>query len=427
MAKRSDHGLWGASLAQSVTAGPLDRDLRVDLAIIGAGFTGCAAALEAAQSGASVAVLEARQIGYGGSGRNVGLVNAGLWLPPDQIIEKLGEAAGRRLIDALGNSPDQVFDLIKTHDIACEVTRSGTLHLAHSPAGLRDLEKRYNQGNSMGARLVLLDEAQTAQRTGSRRFHGALWNPRAGTVQPLAYCHGLAIAAQKAGALIFSDSPVTQVVHGPDGWAVDTAHHRIRARCLLQATNAYPRQAAGGPARFVRVRYCQFATRPLPQALQETILPAKEGCWDTALVMSSIRLDAAGRLIVGGMGDGAGAGARIHRGWARRKLREIYPQAGDIPFEHEWTGDIAMTTDHVPKIQQIGPDGLSIFGYSGRGIATGTVFGRAAAQALLSGDMARLPLPVLSDYSVTLPRAKAAYYETGAVLAHAMAGRARAT
>ncbi|MDG1402117.1 MAG: FAD-binding oxidoreductase, partial [Candidatus Binatia bacterium] len=135
----------------------LDQSLEAELLVVGAGFTGCSAALEAAQSGASVVLLEANTIGYGGSGRNVGLVNAGLWVPPDEITRKLGPERGHRLIDALSAAPDLVFQLIDQNDIDCEATRNGTLHLAHAPSGLKDLQNRFQKGLRIGAPLGLLN------------------------------------------------------------------------------------------------------------------------------------------------------------------------------------------------------------------------------------------------------------------------------
>ncbi len=420
----SAQGLWGATLRDPIQAPPLESDLQVDLAIIGGGFTGCSAALEAARQGARVALVEAQTIGHGGSGRNVGLVNAGLWLPPETILAQMGDAPGRRLIDALGSAPDLVFDLIAREAITCEATRAGTLHLAHAPGGLADLENRHRQGNAFGAALHLLDADEARRRTGSDAFHGALWNPQAGTVQPLAYCHGLARAAQRAGAQIFARTPVTGIAQDNGLWRLDTARGQIRAGKLLQATNAYPSQAARPrQAQYITVQYCQFATVPMPDALRAQILPGGEGCWDTATVMSSVRVDQAGRLIVGGMGHGQGAGGPVHAAWARRKLRSLYPALADLPFEHAWSGRIAMTGDHLPRVQALGPGGLSILGYSGRGIAPGTVFGTAAAQALLSDDMQALPLAVTPPQRESLAGVKSAVLELGATLTHAIGAR----
>src|SRR3989338_7792329 len=129
----SEPNLWRASSAEHFAAPALDHDLTVDLAVIGGGFTGLAAALEAARQGASVCVLEAETVGHGGSGRNVGLANAGLWLPPETVVVQMGATAGHRLITALAAAPARVFDLIAREGIACEPTRTGTLHPAHPP------------------------------------------------------------------------------------------------------------------------------------------------------------------------------------------------------------------------------------------------------------------------------------------------------
>jgi len=417
----SDTNLWRHSNAERVETSPLGTGGSADLVIIGAGFTGCSAALEAARRGASVVVLEAETIAHGGSGRNVGLVNAGLWLPPDQVIAQMGEAPGRRLIEALGAGPATVWDRIRTHGIDCEATPAGTLHLAHSPAGLRDLEERFRQGNRFGAPLQLLDAAETRARTGSEAFCGALLDPRAGTVQPRAYCTGLARAAIGLGARIHEKSPVTRIAHGAGGWTVTANGHSITAPALLLATNAYQQQIAGAcDPHYVTVSYCQFATAPMPERLRAKILPAGEGCWDTAMVMSSIRTDRAGRMIIGGMGNSEGPGAAIHAGWARRKLRALYPELGDLPFEHEWRGRIAMTRDHIPKVVEFGPRAYALFGYSGRGICPGTVMGTAAAEALLENRPAALPLAPRESYAESFRAPLGAWYEFGATLTHAL-------
>ncbi|TYC48340.1 FAD-binding oxidoreductase [Rhodobacterales bacterium] len=416
--------LWRESSAERMEAAPLTRSLDVDLLIVGGGFTGTSAALEGARRGASVCLLEAETFGHGGSGRNVGLVNAGLWLPPDAVIEQMGEAAGTRLNDALGKGPGDVFSLIEREDIACEATRNGTLHLAHSPDGLKNLEDRYRQGNRHGAPLRLLDADETARRTGTNVFHGSLHDPRAGTVQPLAYCRGLARVAIARGATLCEHSPVTSLQRQKDMWVAEANGHTVRARKVLIATNAYHLgiEAPFKPA-FIRFNYCQFATTPLSPELQARILPGGEGCWDTAMVMSSVRVDAAGRLIIGGMGSLEDPGKGFHESWARRKLQALYPELADIDFDHGWSGRIAMTSDHIPKVVAFGPGAYACFGYSGRGIAPGTVFGTAAAAALLDETEALLPVTPIESHSETFTEAKAAYYELGAKLAHAVSAR----
>ncbi|MEO1001304.1 MAG: FAD-binding oxidoreductase, partial [Pseudomonadota bacterium] len=382
--------------------------------------TGMAAALTLAEAGRSVRLLEAAEIGAGGSGRNAGLVNAGLWLPPGDVEGALGAGAGARLNAALAAGPGQVFDLIDRHAIACEARRAGTLHLAHGRGGLADLRLRAEQLTARGAPVTLLDGEETARRTGSATFPGALHDARTGTIQPLAYLRGLARAAVAAGAVLHEHSPVTARRVTAGKWVIETPGGRVRADRLLWATNAYGDGAA--PALpYTMVPYFQIATAPLRGNAGATILPGGEGAWDNATVMSSFRRDAAGRLILGGIGRAEGPAGGIHRGWARRTIRRLFPQLGPVEVEHAWWGRIAMTADHIPKIARLGADGLAIWGYSGRGIAPGTVFGTAAARALM-GENDALPVEAIPLPEPRRRGAEGAAIELGAALAHLTRG-----
>ena len=420
--------LWAYTAAERAKFAPVDQNIDCDVLVIGGGFTGCSAAYEAARLGADVVLLEAEDIGFGGSGRNVGLVNAGLWLPPDEIINRLGHSTGTRLIDVLAGAPDLVFSLINQHSINCEPKRQGTLHLAHSNDGMTDLEGRFRQGNSFGAPLQLLNAEDTERRVGSDHFQGALFDPRAGTIQPLAYCQGLARAAQEQGAALFSQSRVRDLQPDGQGWRAEVNGHTITAQAVIHATNAYHDIIKGGPKpAFSTVHYSQFATQPLTAAQRELVLPDGEGCWDTALVMTSFRMDAAGRLILGAMGNVDGFGGTVHRRWADQKLAELFPQLGPLDYTHIWQGRIAMTADYLPKVVSFGPNAYAIYGYSGRGIGPGTVFGQCAAQAVLGAGETAFPIPVLPEYSETLTRTKTLYFELGATLTHALPAVARLT
>ncbi|WP_298852304.1 FAD-binding oxidoreductase [uncultured Ruegeria sp.] len=418
-----EHALWRTTCAEAVTAPPLTADATVDLAVIGGGYTGCSAALAAARAGASVCLLEAQEIGYGGSGRNVGLVNAGLWLPPVDIRAHIGTEVGDRLIDLLAKAPSDVFSLIEEHGIACEPVRNGTLHCAHSASGLKDLQKRHEQLRVVGAPVELVSADQAFERTGSAAFHGALFDPRAGTIQPLAYAVGLARAASQVGAQIHAQSPVQAMQHQGSQWVLTTPGGKVRAKSVIQATNAYHLALPDTAPAYVPVYYFQYATTPLSHNLRASILPQEEGCWDTGLVMTSFRLDQAGRMIIGGMGDLGNAGQGAHSGWVRRKLAELYPQLADQPFEQGWHGRIAMTSDHIPKITQIGPNALAAHGYSGRGIGPGTVFGRMMAESLLADDLSLLPVPAVSEHHESWTRVRRAFFESGAALTHLIKAR----
>lgn len=412
--------LWRDSAAESFAAPPLEGPASADLAILGGGFTGLSAALEAAGQGARVVLLEAETVGHGGSGRNVGLVNAGLWLPPDAVSARLGPEAGEKLNAALAAGPDTVFGLIEAHGIACAARRAGTLHLAHAPAGLRDLQARHTQLAARDAPVTLLDAAETARRTGTGRFCGALHDARAGTLQPLAYVRGLARAAAAAGATIHEGSPALRVTPDGDAWHITTPAGDLHAARLLVATNAYHRDATGvAVPRNAGVNFFQLATAPLGDNLAGDILPGGEGAWDTGLIMTALRRDAAGRVILGGMG---GTGP-VQAGWARRKLRRLYPRLAGVEIVHQWAGRIAMTGDHLPRILRLDAHGLAVFGYSGRGIAPGTLFGRACAQALLTDDARGLPLTAVDNHAEPWPRLRSVLFEAGAQTFHLLATR----
>lgn len=419
---KADRNLWQDSAKEDFQADAFSGETSVDLCILGGGFTGCAAALTAAREGASVLVLEAETIGHGGSGRNVGLVNAGLWLPPRSVCDALGQEQGARLNTALAAAPGRVFDLIETHDIACEPVRSGTLHCAHSPSGFKDLQGRFEQQKALGAPVTLLDAAQARQRTGSDRVHGALHDARAGTIQPLAYARGLARAAQQFGARIHEHSPAVSIAREARSWRIKTAQGTVMADKILIATNAYHQTVKGADVpQTTPVHYFQLATAPLGHNVAAQILPGGEGCWDTGTVMTSFRKDAAGRLILGAMGNPDVLG--LHESWARRAMARLFPQAGDAAFVHFWSGRISMTSDHIPKVMRLEDQGFAIFGYSGRGIGPGTVIGSAAAMALLSGDEAHLPLDAVDGYAEAFTGAKAQFYELAARLVHAGGAR----
>ncbi|NVO54237.1 FAD-binding oxidoreductase [Rhodobacteraceae bacterium B1Z28] len=421
--KDPEHSLWQDTCRERLSAAPLTADLTVDLAVIGGGYTGCSAALTAAQAGVSVCLLEGQEIGHGGSGRNVGLVNAGLWLPPAEIRSHLGQTVGNRLIDLLGKAPSDVFALIAEHGIECEPIRNGTLHCAHSKSGFRDLQTRHSQLSASGAPVELLPPEVTGARTGSGAFHGALLDPRAGTIQPLAYAVGLARAASDAGAQIFVQSPVQAMRHQNGQWELTTPGGKVRAKAVVQATNAYHHGLQDTAPAYVPVYYFQYATAPLSHNLRACILPDGEGCWDTGLIMTSFRLDQDGRMIIGGMGDLGHVGRAAHSAWVRRKLAALYPQLADQPLVQGWHGRIAMTSDHIPKITEIGPNALSAHGFSGRGIGPGTVFGRLMAESLLSEDPSCLPVPPVPDHRESWTGLRRAYFETGAALTHFIKAR----
>ena len=403
--------LWDRTAGESDFVSDLPGDADTDLAIVGGGFTGLSTALHAAERGIDCHVLEARHIGYGGSGRNVGLVNAGLWLPPQDVRNLMGDDRGARLIRELGEAPAYVMSLIERHQIRCEATRTGTIHAAHSPAGYDDLTRRAEEWRRLDAPVDLLSRDQAAAKIGSDAFHGGLLDRRAGTINPMGYVRGLARAALAAGAKISTDAAVTRLSRDNGKWVLDTGRGRVRARSVVLGTNAYTDDLWPGLKRtFTVIHYFQVATAPLG-ARGENILPERQGLWDTGRIMFSLRRDDSGRLIVGSMGRIVGGDNGLTRRWALRSIGRLFPQLGEIEPERFWHGRIAMTPDHLPRIHRLADGLYTPIGYNGRGITPGTIFGKAMAELLSGGGEDRLPLPLTEMKTVGSAPVMSRFYD----------------
>ena len=405
MSKEKPISLWDATAEERDIHGAFVPDRHVDIAIVGGGFTGLSTALHCAEKGLSAQVLEAQHVGFGGSGRNVGLVNAALWLPPAKVREKLGKTYGPRFVDRFGSGPRIVFELIEKHQIRCEATKSGTIHAAHAPSGFKDLQDRHAEWQRLGEPVDLIDRDEVESLIGSKAFYGGLLDHRAGTINPMGFCRGLARAALGAGAEISTGVRVTKLDKDGDLWRVTTDQGQITAKYVVLGTNAYSDDLWPGLSRvFNMIHYLQFATTPMgPEAAH--ILPGRQGLWDTGQIMFNYRRDARDRLLLGTMGRVIGTKDRgLTRRWAQKQINRVFPDLGPVEFEEAWHGQIAMTPDHLPRVHQL-DDGLwTAIGYNGRGITTGTLFGQSMAELLTGMPPEDLPLPVTD--LVVAPRAK---------------------
>lgn len=414
MSDKICNSLWRASSPDAPVLAPLEGRVDVEVVIVGAGFTGLSAALHLAKFGISVAVVEAQEVGFGGSGRNVGLANAGVWLEPDQLDKTIGAEAGSVMYKALAAAPDFVYGLIQEYDIQCEPVRNGTLHAGVGKTGLAQLQRRYEQMKKRGAPVQLLDAAEAQARIGSSKFNSALFDPRAGTIQPLAYARGLAHAALKEGAKLFDQSPVSKIEPAENGWVLHTEKGQVHAEKVILATNAYSEFGVKEQARkFVPIFYSQLATKPLSDTQLASVLPNKEGVWDTCTVMSSFRLDKQGRLVFGGMG---GEGSVLSN-WATQRVTELFPVLSKVEWDYCWTGKIAYSEDHLPHCQQLQKGLFSVAGYSGRGIGPGTVVGAELAE-WISGRRESLSIPTTVLRDISFRDLKRLFYEVGAHTYH---------
>ena len=395
MSSQDAISLWDASAVEHDYTASLDADETVDVAIVGGGFTGLSTALHCSEKGLSAHVLEAEQIGFGGSGRNCGLVNAALWLPPQQVREQLGPEYGPRFIKKFGGGPEYVFSLIEKHQIQCEVTRTGTIHAAHGPSGFKELQERHKEWQRLGEPVDLVSREDVSDMIGSDHFHGGLVDHRCGTINPMGYCRGLARAALGAGASISTGVRAKKLRRDGNHWVVETNQGSLKAKYVVLGTNAYTDELWPGLKNtFTMIHYFQLATKPLgPEA--DYILPGKQGLWDTGQIMFNIRRDASNRLLVGSMGKVVGSKDKgLSNRWAAKQIAKIFPDLGPVEFEEAWHGQIAMTPDHLPRIHELDTNLFTPIGYNGRGITTGTMFGETMSGLLTGMNYEDLPMPI---------------------------------
>ncbi len=411
---KNSHGLWADPTTPIPTFSAIEGEQTAEVAVIGGGYTGLSAALHLAETSTDTILLEAQKIGFGGAGRNAGFVNAGLFLTPDEVVRKMGQKYGEQILEVLGASPDLVFELIQKHDIKCEAVRNGTLHCASSHSGFKELQQRESQWKRRGVPLMLLGQEEAASRIGSNSFYGALFDKRGGMIQPLAYAYGLAKAAKRAGARLYVDSPVVGLKKETGHWRLTTPNGSVLAKSVILATIAYPGFAFKERQKeIIPLNYFQFATSPLPDDVRKTILPGGEGALDTNMILSSLRLDQTGRLLVGSVGQIEKMGYTVHKNWAERTIKKIFPQVGQIALDYAWSGKIALTVDHLPQFHMLDENLVSVSSYNGRGTGTGTVFGKLLARLSQGDSPDTVPLPVSNPEDILTRHIRGLFYEAG--------------
>ncbi|MDG1438242.1 MAG: FAD-binding oxidoreductase [Emcibacteraceae bacterium] len=418
MTEQENNSLWSLNRHSKIEVNILDQEMSTDVAIIGGGFTGSSAALRLAENGVDVTVIEAEYSGFGGSGRNVGLTNAGLWINPNDVEKTIGSKYGERLNALLSDAPSLVHKIIDENNIQCEALRNGTLHLAHSDKGLDDLKKKKDQLDACGVDIELLDKDEAFTLSAAENYLGAILDKRAGTIQPLEYCHGLMLAAKLAGAKIYNGTPAQDIFNVSGKWYIKTEKGLLKADKVLIATNAYLSNIMPElKPTFTPMYYCQMATDPLNAEQLAHFLPGKNGTWDTRTVMRSYRTDEAGRLIIGTIGNIFMDKAPLLTSWANKMVRDTFPKIGSVKWTYKWAGRIACSKNYVPNFHHLGTGLYSINGFSGRGISPGTALGREMADFIMGTKKAEdLPLPLKTPENVPFNLLREAFYETGSQL-----------
>jgi glycine/D-amino acid oxidase-like deaminating enzyme len=376
--------LYRETASSAPPTGPLEGDAKADIAVVGAGITGLSTALHAAEAGASTLVFEAGDVGFGASGRNGGQVNPGLKHDPDVVERDFGLDLGRRMNALAGGAPDAVFELIARHGIDCEARRNGTLRAAvgagHASAVRITAEKLLRRG----APVELLEGSALERATGARRYSVAMLDRRGGDLNPLSYARGLARVALGAGARVYTDSRVLRMSSVAGGWRLETRRGTVEAAHVVLATNGYTDALWPGLRRtVVPVFGAITASEPLPPEAARLVLPQRSVLYESGAITVYYRVDARGRLLIGGRGPMREVDSAAAISHLTRYAAKLWPPLEGVAWPHAWGGQLAMTRDSYPHVHEPKRGVLVCLGYNGRGVALATALGRALAGRIL--------------------------------------------
>jgi len=386
--------LYLATARTPVVTPPLRAKVRVETAVVGAGYTGLSTALHLAERGVAVRLLEANEPGWGAAGRNGGQVNPGLKHEPDEVERHLGVIYGPRLVRLAGEAPDYLFGLIDRLGIDCEARREGTIRAVRRSRYAAALRSSTEQWGRRGALLECWDARQVAAAIGTRRYLAASFDPRGGSVNPLSLARGLAAAAIAAGAVIHGESRALRLERVGTGWRIETARGAVHAEKVVLATDGYSDELWPGLRTSIVPLYSSIiATEPLPDELAASILPGGGVVYESGAVTTYYRLDRDRRLLMGGRGQQRRATQRADYEHLVRSALGLWPTLAGVSWTHWWNGQFALTPDFYPRLHIPERNLWIALGYSGRGVALATALGAQLAAACSGADADNLALP----------------------------------
>jgi len=385
---------YAATARREQAFAPLAADTGCDVAVVGGGLAGLSAAIDLRRRGFDVVLLEARELGFGASGRNGGQVIHGLACDQETIEQQLGLEAARQVWAMSIEALDLLRERMVEHGIACE-WRSGYLGLATSASKGRALHRwaeRIERVYGYAVRRIAPDEI-----TGwiaSPRYHSGIHDPRSGHLHPLKYTLGLARAAAAAGVRIHEQTPVTALQPGPTA-VLRTARGEVRARQVLLAGNVYLQGVA--PAlepRIMPVGTYIACSEVLPVELADRLIPTRSAACDTNFVLDYFRTTDDQRLLYGGRVSystvtPAALGERM-----RRRMLSSFPQLAGTRVEYAWGGFVDISMNRAPdfgRLPAAGGAASNVYylqGFSGHGLALTGLAGRLVAEAM-AGDASR--------------------------------------
>ncbi|SHL99452.1 gamma-glutamylputrescine oxidase [Roseovarius litoreus] len=389
---------WYAATATPLAPfDPLRGQLKADVCIIGAGYTGLSAALHLAEAGLNVVLLEAHRVGFGASGRNGGQLGSGQRMEQTALERLVGKDDAAKLWDLAEDAKTLVKSLISRHGIDCHL-KPGIAHMCFSA---REVAEEHAYADHLAAQygytaLQKLDREAAQALCPSPRYMGGTLDMTAAHLHPLGYALGLARAAQAAGVRIHENTLVSQIDKGTPA-RVQTNRGAVTADHVILACNGY----LGGldarvAARVMPINNFIAATEPLgPDAAR--VLTRDIAVADTKFVVNYFRLSHDNRLLFGG-GESYGYRFPDIDATVRKPMSEIFPHLRDIRFEYTWGGTLAITMRRMPYLARLAPNILSASGYSGHGVGTATHAGKLMADAIAGQSagfdtLCRVPAP----------------------------------
>ncbi|NWE79902.1 NAD(P)/FAD-dependent oxidoreductase [Pseudomonas yamanorum] len=367
----------------------LGADLTADVCVIGGGFTGVNTAIELAQRGLSVILLEARRIGWGASGRNGGQLIRGIGHDVSGFAKYVGEEGVRYLQQAGIDSVTLVGERVREHRIDCDL-RWGFCELANTPAQFvafqGELESLAALGYTPETRLVAPQDM--AQVVGSGLYAGGLVDMGSGHLHPLNLVLGEAAVAESLGVRIFENSPVLELIHG-DTVQVRCASGTVRAASLVLACNAHLDELEPKlSGKVLPAGSYIIATEPLPAELASQLIPQNLALCDQKVGLDYYRLSADRRLLFGGACHYSGRDPADIAAYMRPKMLKVFPQLANTAVEFQWGGKIGITANRFPQVGRLKqhPNVFYAQGYSGHGLNVTHWCARLLAEGIHAGQ-----------------------------------------
>jgi gamma-glutamylputrescine oxidase len=361
----------------------LQGEIFADIGVLGGGIAGCSAALHLAKRGYKVALLEARTVGYGASGRAGGQTIFGLAASQQKLAAEVGRADAHRLFDLSIEALDLTQSLIRDHAIDCDY-HPNHVHVALKARHVQELREwtRELQEEYAYKQVRMMDREETHAHVRSDRYLAGLIDPRSGHLHPLKYTQGLARAAMRAGAVIYENSEVLRYQDGPQV-SVHTAQGVVRCAHLVLCGNAYIGAVAPTLARrILGVGTYIIATEPLGETRARDLLPTNAAIADINWILDYFRRSPDHRLLFGGRVSYSSVQPPRLAESMRKRMVRVFPALERVKVDYAWGGYLDITMSRAPDFGRLSPNVYYLQGFSGHGVALAGLAGKLAGEAI---------------------------------------------